>query len=175
MQSPSLVSAWSPIWDALDGDSGERAFDLQAVKVRAHVDRGPADTTHAQAPHLTFGNVVADTMAAFGAACLGQTLCHHAEEAARVDELATLVMRRLVAISVEDTEANPRAKTKRGRGKRPQLTGRRGSCSLWVVSVTLGRGRAGGSPGGCREPCRATGGGGPQPQPGTRAGLALRP
>ena len=68
---------------------------------------------HVQAPHLTFGNMIADTLAGFGAAYLEKTLGVRTNELRDTDRDAALVLRRLVAITVQDAEANPRRKKRK--------------------------------------------------------------
>ena len=114
MLSPSLVSAWRPLWDALQHE-GRPILQLQPVKVRAHMLRAPAGTV--QAPHLTFGNSLADAFASWGAASLTLALGHLVSEVSLIDAKATLVMRRLAAICLEDAAANPRAKKGRPKGR----------------------------------------------------------
>ena len=51
---------------------------------------------------------------AFGAACLEGTATHAAEAVAGTAAKAGLVLRRLVCIALEDTEANPRRRGRKG-------------------------------------------------------------
>ncbi len=66
IQSPSLLSAWAPLWRTLEGEGDGPSFQVVPVKVKAHVDKSPASLS--QPPHLTFGNALADAVAAFDAA-----------------------------------------------------------------------------------------------------------
>jgi len=81
---------------------------LEAVKVWAHMDTDPRG--HAQEPRYTFGNMLADTFAGYGARYLERTIGYRSLELIDIDRDAALVARRLAAITVQDMEANPRGK-----------------------------------------------------------------
>ncbi len=65
--------------------------------------------------HHTFGDVLADAMAAFGAEYLAGTARHAAEAVAGTDAKALLVLKRLVCVALEDTVANPRRRGRKAR------------------------------------------------------------
>jgi hypothetical protein len=106
LASPTLASAWGPLWAALRASGG--ALCIKPVKVRAHSDKTRA-AFQQQEPHHTFGNMVADTLAGRGAA-MHELAEKPAYQARAIDDKARLVMRRLVAITLQDAAANPRQK-----------------------------------------------------------------
>ena len=92
-------------------DQGLGCLRIVPIKVRAHADKTMAAFLQ-QAPHHTFGNMVADTLAGRGASFLHEVAVGPTFQAHAVDLRARLVMRRLGAITLQDVAANPRAKTK---------------------------------------------------------------
>ena len=62
-----------------------------SIKVRAHADKTKAAFLQ-QAPHHTFGNMVADTLAGLGAAYLEGTIGFRSNEMRDTDRDAALVL-----------------------------------------------------------------------------------
>ena len=152
LASPTLASAWAPLWNAVAAleDQGLGCLRIAPIKVRAHADKTMAAFLQ-QAPHHTFGNMVADTLAGRGASFLHEVAVGPTFQAHAVDLRARLVMRRLVAITLQDVAANPRAKTK-GLTAKAKREARLAERPRWLYQRRRRNGESGVDEGAARPP-----------------------